>query len=94
MAMYRTKPVEARVLDFDRPDLIAEVAAWCGGKALGRKLMFDLDGLGYLAYQGWYVVKTASGEFRPCEPGLFTALFEADSGERKPRPRQAGVSSG
>lgn len=97
MAMYRTKltTVEARLVDFDHPDLITEVAAWCGGKVLGRKLMFDLDGLGHLAYPGWYVLKTADGEFRPCDSGLFTALF-ADSGEeRKPRGRrQAGVSDG
>lgn len=76
MPMYRTKPIEARRLDFDYPNQIADIEDWCSGKRFGKKLMVDVDGLGQMAYPGWYVVKNQSGEFVACEPGLFTSLFE------------------
>lgn len=72
MPMYRTKPIEARRLDFDYPDQIADIENWCGGKRFGAKLMVSNS----LAYEGWYVVKNAGDKFIVCEPGLFDALFE------------------
>lgn len=78
MPMFRTKPIQARLVDFNFPDQIADIAAWCGGKVFGRKLMVDVEGSGRLAWQGWYVVETARGEFFPVEAALFLALFEMD----------------
>lgn len=77
MPMYRTKPIEARCLDFDYPDQIADIENWCGGKRYGAKLMVSDS----LAYEGWYVVKTATEKFIAVEPGLWTALF----GQMSPR---------
>lgn len=76
MPMYRTKPVEARRLDFDYPDQVADIEHWCNGKRFGKKLLVDVDGQGPMAHPGWYVVKTSKGEFVAVEPGLWDAIFD------------------
>lgn len=76
MPMYRTKPIEARRLDFAYPDQVADIEDWCNGKRFGKKLMVDVDGGGDLAYEGNYVVKTAAGDFVVVEAATLDALFE------------------
>lgn len=76
MPMYRTKPIEARCLDFDHPNQVADIEDWCGGKLFGRKLMVDVEGAGSMAHPGDYVAKTAKGEFIVLGAATLDALFE------------------
>lgn len=76
MTMFRTKPIEARRLDFAHPHQVADIEHWCGGKVFGRKLMVNVEGSGDIAYDRDYVVKTASGKFTVVAPAIIDSLFE------------------
>lgn len=76
MPMYRTKPIEARRLDFDYPSQVADIEDWCNGKLFGKKLMVDVEGVGSMAQPGDYVAKTAKGDFVVVSAGILEALFE------------------
>lgn len=73
MPMYRSE-VEARRLDFDYPELVADIENWCNGKRVGRKLLVDWEGRGNIARQGWYVVRI-DDDFTAVESGVFDLLF-------------------
>lgn len=88
MPMYRSE-VEARRLDFDYPDQIADIEDWCHGKRLGSKLMVDWEGRGVVARNGWYVVRIGEADFTAIEPGVFDLLFPEQLPAAKPKVRNA-----
>lgn len=82
MAMYRKKPVviEARQL---RPDIVTNIATWCGGATRGVSLpreqwAVDIETLeGTMrAEMGDWIIKGVKGEFYPCKPDIFEATYE------------------
>lgn len=74
MPIYRSE-VEARRLDFEYPNEVADITDWCNGRRLGNKVLVDWEGRGEIARDGWYVVRVGEADFLPIQPGLFGLLF-------------------
>lgn len=86
MGMFKKKPVviEARQLGNDYDEDLRTMD-WCGGVLPGLGEDMPEDGLFYidtlegvmLARAGDYIIKGVWGEFYPCKPDIFEAIYEA-----------------
>ena len=85
MPRYRKKPVvvEARLFD-GSADCAMEIIVWIlkgGGTARfysdgGFHVMVDTLEGSMRAGEGWWVIRGTSGEFYPCAPEVFSAVYE------------------
>lgn len=88
MGRYRKKPVEIEARQITGPEVIPDIAEWCGGDpfTLTRPeygvvgphgIAIDtLEGTMHAEWGDW-IIRGVQGEFYPCKPEIFEATYEA-----------------
>lgn len=74
---YRKKPVVIWAMEYDGENQ-AEIVKWAGGKfesLNGHLVVSTLEGLMTVS-PGDYVIRGVQGEFYPCKPDIFEAIYE------------------
>lgn len=75
---YRKKPVVIEAVHFS-PDsgmTAEEIAEWCGGHKIYLGISIGTLEGEMIATLGDYIIKGIKGEFYPCKPDIFAAIYE------------------
>ena len=82
MPMFRRKPAELEAFKLNQYN-IAQLERWCGGSIKGTSLpahqqVIDIQTNSgeQRADMGDWIIKGPTGEFYPCKPDIFDALYE------------------
>ena len=81
---YRKKPVVIEAMELTRESL-EDVKTWCDGQYWSQPPMRAITGLRIVTLEGQmnasfgdWIIKGVKGEFYPCKPDIFKAIYELD----------------
>ena len=84
---YKKKPVVIEAILLETPEVLTEIADWCGGRVYSEAKASDPTDVAYWidiptlegimeATMGDYIIKGVHGEFYPCKPDIFVKTYD------------------